>query len=42
LAELVSSLALIPLSREIAAASAALFLGFSCVYYLMYRSRRYV
>ncbi len=42
LAELVSSLALIPLDREIAAASAALFLGFSCVYYLMYRSRRYI
>jgi uncharacterized membrane protein YfcA len=42
LAELVSSLLLIPLSREMAAASAVLFLGFSCVYYLMYRSRRYV
>lgn len=42
LAELVSSLLLIPLSSEVAAASAELFLGFSCVYYLMYRSRRYV
>ncbi len=42
LAELASSLVLIPLSREIAAGSIALFLGFSCVYYLMYRSRRYV
>jgi uncharacterized protein len=42
LVELISSLVLIPLSPEIAVASAALFLGFSCVYYLMYRSRRYV
>lgn len=42
LIELVSSLILIPLSAETAAASAALFLGFSGVYYLMYRSRRYV
>ena len=42
LAELVSSVVLIPMSREIAAASAALFLGFSSVYYQMYRSRRYV
>ncbi|BBL71843.1 sulfite exporter TauE/SafE family protein [Methylogaea oryzae] len=41
LAELVSSLILIPLSREIAAGSAALFLLFSCLYYLMYRSHRY-
>ena len=42
LAELVSSLLLIPLNTEIAIASLALFLGFSSVYYLMYRSRRYV
>lgn len=42
LAELFSSLVLIPLNTEIAVASAMLFLGFSCVYYLMYRSRRYV
>ncbi|MDD5033503.1 MAG: sulfite exporter TauE/SafE family protein [Methylococcaceae bacterium] len=42
LAELISSLLLIPLSREIAAASLALFLAFSALYYLMYRSQRYV
>ncbi|MGZ4960445.1 MAG: sulfite exporter TauE/SafE family protein [Methylomonas sp.] len=42
LIELLSSLLLIPLTLEIAAASAGLFLGFSCVYYWMYRSRRYV
>lgn len=42
LAELVSSVALIPISVDIAAAAAVVFLGFSMVYYLMYRSRRYV
>lgn len=42
LIELISSLILIPLSAEIAITSVALFLGFSCVYYLMYRSRRYL
>lgn len=42
LAELASSLALIPLDKEIAISSAALFMGFTFVYYLMYRSRRYV
>jgi uncharacterized membrane protein YfcA len=42
LAELASSLALIPLSRDVAIGAAALFTGFSTVYYLMYRSRRYV
>jgi uncharacterized membrane protein YfcA len=42
LAEFASSIVLIPLSREIAAGSVALFFGFSSVYYLMYRSRRYV
>ncbi|MDO9235682.1 MAG: sulfite exporter TauE/SafE family protein [Aquabacterium sp.] len=42
LAELISSLLLIPLSPEIAAASTAVFMGFSSVYYLMYRTRRYV
>lgn len=42
LAELVSSLVLIPFNREIAAGSVGLFLGFSWLYYLMYRSRRYV
>lgn len=41
-AELISSLALIPMTKEIAISSVALFFGFSCVYYLMYRSRRYV
>ncbi len=42
LAELVSSLLLIPLNREIALASLGIFLSFTGVYYLMYRSRRYV
>jgi uncharacterized membrane protein YfcA len=42
LAELVSSLILIPMNLQMAASAAALFLGFSYVYYLMYRSRRYV
>jgi uncharacterized membrane protein YfcA len=42
LAELASSLALIPLNRDVAIGAAALFTGFSTVYYLMYRSRRYV
>ncbi|WP_230874607.1 sulfite exporter TauE/SafE family protein [Methylomonas sp. LL1] len=42
LLELVSSLVLIRLTPEIAAVAALLFLGFSCVYYGMYRSRRYV
>ena len=42
LLELVSSLLLIPLSWEIAIAALMLFLGFSGVYYRMYRSRRYV
>lgn len=42
LLELLSSLILIPLSWEIALASTMLFLSFSCMYYLMYRSRRYV
>jgi len=42
LAELASSLMLIPLTREIAAISVALFFGFSGAYYLMYRSQRYV
>lgn len=42
LAELMSSLALIPMNRQIAASATLLFLGFSCVYYLMYRSKRYV
>lgn len=42
LAELVSSLLLIPMNLEIAAGSAGLFLVFSWLYYLMYRSRRYV
>lgn len=42
LLELISSLLLIPLSGQLASASIALFLGFSSVYYLMYRSRRYV
>jgi uncharacterized membrane protein YfcA len=41
LAELLSSLILIPLSTEVAILSALLFLAFSGVYYLMYRSRRY-
>lgn len=42
LIELISSLLLIPLTVGIASASIALFLVFSGVYYLMYRSRRYV
>lgn len=42
LTELVSSLVLIPLTKDIAISSVAVFFGFSCVYYLMYRSRRYV
>jgi hypothetical protein len=42
LAELVSSLILIPMNLQMAASAAALFLGFSYVYYLMYCSRRYV
>lgn len=40
--ELASSLLLIHLSTELALAAVVLFLGFSCVYYLMYRSRRYI
>lgn len=40
--ELLSSLLLIPLTRELALASIGLFLGFSCVYYAMYRSKRYL
>lgn len=42
LAELASSLALIPLNLAIASGSALLFLVFSGLYYAMYRSRRYV
>ncbi len=42
LLELLSSLLLIPLSWDIACAALALFLGFSCVYYAMFRSRRYI
>lgn len=42
LLELASSLLLIHLSTELALAAVVLFLGFSCVYYLMYRSRRYI
>ncbi|MCK9606568.1 MAG: sulfite exporter TauE/SafE family protein [Methylomonas sp.] len=41
LLELLSSLLLIPLTLELALASIALFLGFSYVYYSMYRSKRY-
>ncbi|MBS1213501.1 MAG: sulfite exporter TauE/SafE family protein [Proteobacteria bacterium] len=41
LAELLSSLLLIPMSVEIALGATAIFLGFSGLYYLMYRSRRY-
>lgn len=40
--ELLSSLILIPLTWEIAVASVVLFLGFSCMYYGMYRSQRYL
>jgi hypothetical protein len=40
--ELLSSLILIPLTWEIAVASVGLFLVFSCLYYGMYRSRRYI
>jgi uncharacterized membrane protein YfcA len=42
LLELLSSLWLIPLTWLIAGASLGLFAAFSSVYYLMYRSRRYV
>lgn len=42
LAELASSLALIPLSLPVASGAALLFLLFSGLYYAMYRSRRYV
>lgn len=41
-AELVSSLLLIPLDRATAGGALAGFLGFSLLYFLMYRSRRYV
>jgi uncharacterized membrane protein YfcA len=41
LAELASSLLLIRLDAPTAAAAAALFFGFSGLYYLMYRSQRY-
>jgi len=40
--ELVSSLLLIPMTWEIATVALMLFLGFTGVYYRMYRSRRYV
>ncbi|MGY6276219.1 sulfite exporter TauE/SafE family protein [Methylomonas sp. MgM2] len=40
--ELLSSLILIPLTRELAVAASILFLGFSGMYYRMYRSRRYL
>ncbi len=42
LLEFISSLWLIPLTLEIAGAALLLFLGFSGVYYSMYRSRRYI
>ena len=42
IAELVSSLVLIPLTGPTAVGALALFLGFSCLYYLMYRSSRYL
>lgn len=42
LLELLSSLVLIPLNLEMAVVSIALFLSFSCMYYGMYRSRRYI
>ncbi|MGR8930300.1 MAG: TSUP family transporter [Gammaproteobacteria bacterium] len=42
LVELISSLLLIPMSGEIVAAAVISFLGFSSLYYLMYRSRRYI
>lgn len=42
LLELLSSLILIPLNWETAAVAIALFLGFSCLYYSMYLSRRYI
>ena len=42
LLEFMSSLWLIPLTLEIAGAALLLFLGFSGVYYSMYRSRRYI
>nr|WP_305888700.1 sulfite exporter TauE/SafE family protein [Methylomonas sp. SURF-2] len=40
--ELLSSLLLIPLTAQLSLAAIALFLAFSCVYYSMYRSRRYL
>lgn len=40
--ELLSSLILIPLTPQLGLAAIALFLGFSCVYYSMYRSKRYL
>lgn len=40
--ELLSSLMLIPLTVQLSLAAIALFLTFSCVYYGMYRSRRYL
>jgi len=42
LLELITSLILIPLNFEVASVALMLFLGFSGVYYRMYRSRRYV
>ncbi|AEG02539.1 sulfite exporter TauE/SafE family protein [Methylomonas methanica] len=42
LLELLSSLLLIPLTPDLALTSIGLFLGFSCVYYSMYRSKRYI
>jgi uncharacterized membrane protein YfcA len=41
LAELLSSLVLIPMTAVMAVGAAGLFVGFSGVYYLMFRSRRY-
>lgn len=42
LIELISSLLLIPLTWDIVVAAVAVFLGFSGMYYWMYRSRRYI
>lgn len=42
LAELVSSLVLIPLDRATASGALGGFLGFSSLYFMMYRSRRYL
>lgn len=42
LLELLSSLLLIPLTRELVLISTGLFISFSCVYYAMYRSKRYL